>query len=275
MAGNLTNPSQGQDATTSTGRGGLFLHGTALDSARTGVPDVALTLTDANGRQVDRARTNADGGYRFGLARGGTYVLIASAGHYQPTASMVVLGDQPVQHDVQMFGAGGLTGVVHAAGQPVPDATVVVTDVRGEVITAGASGTDGRYRFTDLVGGSYAMTVTVAGYRPVAMSVAVVDGEQTVIDVPLQSGSRLSGIVRSVNLGQPIPEARVTVLDGNGSVIAASTTENDGGYTFTDLPDGEYTVIATGYPPAASSLQLSGEHTEHDVELGYRAANES
>ena len=35
---------------------------------------------------------------------------------------------------------------------------------------------------------------------------------------------------------------------------------------------GEYTVIATGYPPVASSLRLDGEHAQHDVELGYRTA---
>lgn len=271
LAGNLASPSPGADSTAAHGRGGLFLHGSATDSTDHPVGGVVLTLTDANGRQVERARTADDGRYRIDVAHGGTYVLIASAGHFQPTASMVVVADQPVQHDVRMFGAGALTGLVHAHDRPVVEATVVITDVRGEVVATCATGADGRYRFTNLVGGSYALTVTAGGCRPVATPVEVVDGEQAVVDVPLQSGGQLSGVVRSVTLGRPVAEARVTLLDPDGSVVAATTTGEDGGYTFADLPDGEYTVIATGYPPVASSLRLDGERAEHDVELGYRA----
>lgn len=272
LAGNLASPSPEQDPTAASGRGGLFLHGTTFDSTGNPVHDVVLTLTDANGRQVNRSRTGDDGRYRIDVAHGGTYVLIASAGHFQPTASMVVVADQPVQHDVRMFGAGALTGLVHSQDRPVVGATVVITDVRGEVVATCATGGDGRYRFTNLVGGSYALTVAAPGCRPVASSVDVTDGEQAVVDVPLQSGGRLNGVVRSVTLGEPVAEARVTLLDPDGSVIAATTTGEDGGYTFADLPDGEYTVIATGYPPVASSLRLDGEHAQHDVELGYRTA---
>ncbi|MDA3629839.1 carboxypeptidase-like regulatory domain-containing protein, partial [Saccharopolyspora sp. WRP15-2] len=95
---------------------------------------------------------------------------------------------------------------------------------------------------------------------------------QTTADVMLQSGAQLTGVVRSANLGVAVPDARVTLLNSGGAVVGAATTDVDGNYTFTDLPDGEYTVIATGYPPVASSLQLSGETSTHDVELGYPEA---
>lgn len=272
LAGNLASPSPGQDSQAAHGRGGLFLHGTATDSTGSPVGGVVLTLTDANGRQIERARTDDEGGYRIDVAHGGTYVLIASAGHFQPTASMVVVADQPVRHDVRMYGAGALTGLVHAQDKPVMGATVVVTDVRGEVVATCATGSDGRYRFSNLVGGSYALTVTAEGCRPVATSIEIVDGEQAVVDVPLESGGKLGGAVRSAATGRPVADARVTLLDEEGSVVAVTTTGEDGTYTFTDLPDGQYTVIATGYPPVASSLRLDGEHAEHDVELGHREA---
>ncbi|MER7078830.1 drug resistance transporter, EmrB/QacA subfamily [Saccharopolyspora kobensis] len=251
------------------GGAGLHVHGTVQDSAGSPVGGVVLTLTDANGRQVERARTDQDGQFQLSVAHGGTYVLIASGGSYQPTASMVVVGDRPVRHDVQLLGAGRLVGLVHVGGVGVAGAMVVLTDVRGEVVATTATAADGHYAFGDLVGGSYALTVTAPNYRPVASSVTVADGEQTTADVVLQSGAQLTGVVRSASLGVAVPDARVTLLNSGGAVVGAATTDVDGNYTFTDLPDGEYTVIATGYPPVASSLRLAGEASTHDVELGY------
>ena len=63
-------------------------------------------------------------------------------------------------------------------------------------------------------------------------------------------------------------DARVTLVDDAGNVVAATMTDADGGYTFGDLPEGSYTVVATGYPPSVSMLTLSGgKETEHDVVL--------
>ncbi|MGI8308993.1 MFS transporter [Saccharopolyspora hattusasensis] len=264
LAGDLTAPGDG---------GGLFVHGTVRNSVGTPVSGVVLTLTDANGRQVERARTAHDGQFQLVVDHGGTYVLIVSGGGYRPAASMVVVGDRPVRHDVQLLGAGRLTGLVHVGGQGVAGAMVVLTDARGEVVASAGTGPDGHYLFADLVGGAYALTVTAPGYRPVANSVTVADGDQSTLDVALQSGTQLSGVVRSANLGVAVPDARVTLLDTGGAVVGAATTDIDGNYSFTDLPDGEYTVIATGYPPVATSLRLAGELSTHDVELGYPQAD--
>lgn len=249
--------------------GGRLVHGVVQDSVGTPVPGVVLTLTDAQGRQVERARADADGGYRMAVADGGSYVLIASGGSYQPTASMVAVGDGPVRHDVQLLGAGRLAGQVHDGRAAVVDAMVVLTDVRGEVVATDASRADGEYSFADLVGGSYAVTVTADGYRPVATPVTVTDGEQARLDVALQTGGELGGVVRSASLGVAVPDARVTLLDASGAVVGATTTDVDGRYHFTDLPDGEFTVITTGYPPIATSLRLSGAENTHDVDLGH------
>ncbi|MFR9730476.1 MFS transporter [Saccharopolyspora sp. MS10] len=249
--------------------GGLFVHGSAQDSAGQPVAGVVLTLTDSLGRQVERARTAPDGGFRLDLTHGGTYVLIAAAGTYQPTASMVVVSDKPVRHDVRMFGSGAITGAVRCGERGISGATAVLTDLRGEVIGSAATGPDGGYEFTDLVGGSYALTATAEGFRPAALPVVVGDGERLEIDVSLQTGASLTGVVRSAKLGLPVPDARVTLLDAAGEVVAAVTTDGEGDYAFTDLPDGDYTVIATGYPPVAAPLRLAGERTTHDVELGH------
>lgn len=41
--------------------------------------------------------------------------------------------------------------------------------------------------------------------------------------------------------GQPLNDARVTLIDTAGNVVTTATTGEDGGYAFTDLDGGEYT----------------------------------
>ncbi|RCW47146.1 EmrB/QacA subfamily drug resistance transporter [Halopolyspora algeriensis] len=249
--------------------GGVFVHGTVLDPDGEPVSGVVLTLTDAGGRQIDRTRTGEDGRYRMTPGSGGNCVLIASSGRYQPAASMVAVLDRPVRHDVELSGAAVLSGTVSAGTVPVSGATVVLTDVRGEVVATGQTGAAGDYRLPDLLGGSYAVTVTAQGYRPVAVQAALPDGQETTVDVPLRTGVRLSGVIRSATLGHAIPEAQVTLLDSAGRVAASMVTGADGVYTFTDLPDGEYTVIATGYPPLATPVKVAGEELDHDIALDH------
>lgn len=60
----------------------------------------------------------------------------------------------------------------------------------------------------------------------------------------------------------------MTLVDAAGNVIATSTTGEDGAYAFTDLDAGDYSVIASGYPPMASALRVTGPGVDaYDVEL--------
>jgi uncharacterized protein YfaS (alpha-2-macroglobulin family) len=88
-------------------------------------------------------------------------------------------------------------------------------------------------------------------------------------DVALVGGSRLRGIA-TVGDGRAVPDARITLLDRTGNVVAMTTTDQAGEYAFSDLPEGDYTVIASGYPPVASTLRMTGgEQGLHDVRLGH------
>lgn len=62
----------------------------------------------------------------------------------------------------------------------------------------------------------------------------------------------------------------MTLLDAAGNVVGTITTGIDGTFRFGDLASGEYTVIATGYPPVATVLQVAGGgRAERDLQLGY------
>ena len=247
------------------------IHGRVRRSDGTGVHGAALTLIDPLGHQVARAVSDGGGEYQITAPGPGAYVLIASAGGHQPQASTVSIGAGPAVIDVVLAGTGGLTGTVSVTGtgDPVPAALVTIADNRGEVVASVRTGSDGRYAFGELPAGDYTVVVSAEPYRPTAVAVAVSGTAEHTQNVELSGGARLHGVARAGN-GRVVPDARITLLDRAGNVVGITTTDEVGEYTFSDLPEGDYTVIASGYPPVASALQVhGGEQGAHDVKLGH------
>ncbi|MEV5199443.1 MFS transporter [Streptomyces sp. NPDC053720] len=236
----------------------------------TKVPRAALTLIDVQGQQVGRGASGDDGRYALSVPGAGSYVLIAAAGGHQPQAVSVTVGERPVELDVVLGGAGRLAGtVVTADGIPVRDAAVTLTDVRGEVVSSTRSGREGGYVISELVAGEYTLAASAPAFRPAALPVSVQAARETRQDIELAGGAVLRGIVRASG-GRPVEDARVTLLDAAGNVVDTLTTGPDGAFRFVDLSTGEYTVIAAGYPPVATVLQVAGGgRTERDLQLGH------
>ncbi|MFG2333048.1 MFS transporter [Streptomyces sp. NPDC048604] len=234
------------------------------------VPRAALTLIDVQGRQLGRGASEDDGRYALSVPGPGSYVLIAAAGGHQPQAVSVTVGDRPVELDVVLGGAGRLAGAVLTAdGAPVRDAAVTLTDVRGDVVASTRSGREGGYVMSELVAGEYTLAASAPAFRPAALPVSVQAARETRQDIELAGGAVLRGTVRAGG-GGPVQEARVTLLDAAGNVVDTLTTGPDGTFRFVDLSSGEYTVIAAGYPPVATVLQVaSGGRTERDLQLGH------
>lgn len=249
---------------------GLPVCGTVQHHDGSRVPRAALTLIDVQGRQVGRGASGEDGRYALSVPGGGAYVLIAAAGGHQPQAVSVTVGDRPIELDVVLGGAGRLAGgVVTADGTPVRDAAVTLTDVRGEVVASTRSGRDGGYVITELVAGEYTLAASAPAFRPAALPVSVQASRETRQDIELAGGAVLRGTVRAGG-GRPVEDARVTLLDAAGNVVDTLTTGADGTFRFVDLSSGEYTVIAAGYPPVATVLQMAGGgRTERDLQLGH------
>ncbi|WP_411103136.1 MFS transporter [Streptomyces sp. cmx-4-9] len=234
------------------------------------VPRAAVTLISLAGRQLGRSVARDDGAYTVYAPGAGSYVLIASADGFRPQASTVVVNGEPVAYDILLSGTSGLSGLVRAAdgGAPVQGAVVIVTDVRGEVLATGTTGAQGEFTFAELVPGHVTIAVNASGHRPTALPVEVGVAGVTRVDVELTSGAQVQGVVRAP--GGPLGDARVTLVDAAGNVVATARTGGDGAYAFADLDGGEYTVIATGYPPVASALTLSGRGVDgHDIELAH------
>ncbi|HWV77931.1 MAG TPA: DHA2 family efflux MFS transporter permease subunit [Isoptericola sp.] len=250
---------------------GVTVHGLVRGAEGAPLPQAAITLISLGGRQLGLAIARSDGAYAVDAPGAGTYVLIASADGFQPQASTIVVGTTPLAHDVLLSGTSGLRGVVRGPDlRPVAGAMVLVTDVRGDLQASTGTAEDGTFALEELVPGPVTVAVNAAGFRPRALPVEVGAAGVTRVEVELAAGARVTGVVRAPH--GPLADARVTLLDAAGNVAGTATTGADGAYAFTDLDGGEYTVIATGYPPAATAVSLAGAGVDgHDIVLAHPA----
>ncbi|MER6221847.1 MFS transporter [Streptomyces sp900105755] len=252
---------------------GIQVHGRVRGADGTGVGRAAVTLISPGGRQLGRAVADADGGYAVPVPGEGTYVLIASADGCRPRATTLVVNSEPVAHDLLLTGSSGLAGLVRAAdtGAPVAGARVVVTDVRGDVLATQQTDGLGEFTLGDLVPGRVTLAVSSPKHRPLALPVEMAGTGTTRVDVELRPGAHVRGTVRGA--GGPLADARVTLVDAAGNVVGTTTTGEDGAYAFSDLDSGPYTVVATGYPPHAAGVAVSGADIhDHDIELAHPGA---
>ncbi|MEU6562089.1 MFS transporter [Nocardia nova] len=248
---------------------GIVVHGHVRAGDGAPVARAALTLISPTGRQIGRAIAHQDGRYAMDAPSAGSYVLIASADGFQPQATPIAIGDRPLVHDARLSGMSGLAGTVRADddGSPVADALVIVTDSRGDVLAAGASGPDGDYTLTELVPGPVTVAVNATAFQPVALPAEVGGQGITRLDVALSRGAHLRGTVH--NTSGPLRDARVTLVDGGGSVVETITTGHDGGYAFSNLALGDYTVVASGYPATTTTVNLTAGAGDHVIELSH------
>ncbi|MEU0268506.1 MFS transporter [Nocardioides sp. NPDC006303] len=249
---------------------GIALHGFVRGSGSIPIPHAAVTLISLSGRQLGRSVAHADGSYAVDAPGPGTYVLIASADGFQPQASTVVVGGEPVAYDLLLSGTTGLKGIVRGGedSAPIKDAMVIVTDVRGDLLSTGTTVADGTFFIDELVPGPATVAVNAEGYRPRAVPIEIGATGLTRIEVEMVTGARLTGVVKAA-FG-PLADARVTLVDAAGNVAGTATTGPDGAYAFADLDSGDYTVLATSYPPAAGAVSLTGHGVDgHEIVLSH------
>jgi hypothetical protein len=253
---------------------GPAVYGTVARADGMGLPQVVITVADPAGRQEARTTTAQDGFYRVDLRTGGTFLVVAAGGTYQPHAAMVAVGGTPTRHDVALSGASAVVGTVRT-GDPatgsrtVAGAAVTLIDVRGDVAAARVSDADGRFQLVGVPDGSYTLTAASPGHQPVAVSVRLDVGATVECDLELPQRSRLLGTVTAASNGRGVPEAIATLVDGTGMVVGSTVTGPDGSFAFEDLAEGTYTLTASGYAPVAQMVHITaGAQASAVVELG-------
>jgi EmrB/QacA subfamily drug resistance transporter len=152
-------------------------------------------------------------------------------------------------------------------GVPAARAVLTLIDVQGHQIGRTSAGEDGRYTLPTPGAGTYVLVASAEGHDPQASTLLV--GDRPVDFDPVLAGSAgLTGLVHDEH-GAPVADARVVVTDLRGEVVATGTTAADGGYAFSRLPAGAYTlaVSAAGHRPAAVPVALDGTRLHKEVAL--------
>ncbi|MEU4242036.1 MFS transporter [Actinoplanes sp. NPDC026619] len=226
-----------------------------------------VTVADFEGGHVAHAATGADGEFRLVLPHGGTFMLICAADDHQPAAVLVNAGSGEIRRVLSLAGASHVEGrITDRRDRPVPGAAVTLTDLSGAVVATATTDADGHYRLSGLDESDYMLTATAEHARPATRIIS--PGRTRQADLVLTIGGTLTGVVRAAVSSRPIPEASVVAVNELGEVAGSTTTDGEGRYELRDLPPGVYTIAASGHAPVAGRVQLTGDHTDHDIVLG-------
>jgi hypothetical protein len=118
------------------------------------------------------------------------------------------------------------------------------------------SGQDGSYEFQPLPVGDYEVAVSPIGsFHPVGSFADIEEGECRELILHNSPEARISGHVRWPD-GKPAVKAQVLLVDADGSGFDIQTTNEEGGFDFSDQEPGSYVVGAR--QPGAPELAVGG-----------------
>lgn len=200
----------------------------------------------ANRAELPLARTGSDGRFRIhGFSK--TVVLSASKSGVGLSEAILLTGDGERSRKVELTladGTGSIAGtVVDDEGYAVSGACIRFESHRGgnqqvpvRPLTDGKSDDDGAFRLDGLRVGPGILYVTTALHVESATLLQVTKGATEQVDVRLERGVDVSGVVVSGPDGSPVP--RVLVLLGTAADPRASAamTEANGGFVLDRVP---------------------------------------
>jgi EmrB/QacA subfamily drug resistance transporter len=168
--------------------GGSVLCGHVRGADGEPLADALVTLTDVHGEVVGSHVTGPGGRFEVAELLAGTYTLAGQAPGHQPVAVTIVLGDGPLEQDLELVGGARVSGVVRADSdqRPLAEATVSLLDESGNVLATTCTGEKGEFAFEDLLAGDY--TLIASGFGPVAAGLRIAAGDDVAHDMTLGGG---------------------------------------------------------------------------------------
>ncbi|MET0144925.1 MAG: carboxypeptidase-like regulatory domain-containing protein [Ilumatobacteraceae bacterium] len=250
------------------------------DGAPLGNVKVTVTSGDIEKEATTPTAGNVGSFLVDGLDTPRTYVLTFETAGFSSQTIALDLGAGEARAGVDAVltgGTGSITGTATDAGGSGLGG-VVVTATGGDfsadtatLTTAGAGVGVGSYTMSDLpTPGFYAVTFSLSGYVSETRSVGfLVPGRQSDVSVVMRrSDATIIGTVRQG--GQPVVGAAVQLSDGLTSRTTATASVPNGGYTFTGVTPGSYTLTVTssGVRRILLVQVLAGDALVRDVALG-------
>ncbi|MBU0609396.1 MAG: carboxypeptidase regulatory-like domain-containing protein [Armatimonadetes bacterium] len=217
--------------------------------------------------------SGADGRYTFAGVPDGNYQVRAfsTTMTFDPGFHAVVA--PPGTTTADFVGSYFIAGHVRtSSGDPIPNVTVRLYKDSALQVSA-VTDANGRYYFIRLTNGLYTVTPdpTYHVFNPVSQDVPVPTGSNATDFVATAYTSVISGSLQTA-AGDPL--AGVTVKLFAGAVEKGSTTSDAaGGYSFTNVPDGNYIVrpysSTVSFDPATRAVSTPPGSATADFVGGY------
>lgn len=222
-------------------------------SGSLGASGAGATVT-ASGPASASATADGAGNYSLSGLSNGTYTVApAMAGRvFSPLSRTVVVnGSSPSGIDfstqAQTWTISGTLGAVGSGAQ------VTLSGAASRVVTADGAG---NFSFGNLSNGSYSVTPSKVGvlFTPSSRSAVINGANLTGIDFSAQAQTwTISGTLGTLGSGASVALS--------GSTAASVVADGAGGYSFSGLPNGSYTVTPAKsgviFTPAARSLTIA------------------
>jgi 5-hydroxyisourate hydrolase-like protein (transthyretin family) len=248
-----------------------FVTGTMLDSL-TGLPIAGGTVNISNtlGVLVDSALTSSDGTFiSLGLPNG-FYTLTAVADGFETQIVGVLVPNGLTKYiDIELSpNPGTILGTV----TPAADGLVLqLYTMDNQFVNVVAATPAGLFQFQNLAPGNYIVNAVAPNFAVASAGALVIPGQATNISLTIQPNpGTIFGTVVS-DLGEPVSNVTVSLIDVNETPKGSGTTDIDGSYTISNVPVGSYAVVlrAIGYAIATGtvSVDLGQVITDLDFQL--------
>lgn len=133
--------------------------------------------------------------------------------------------------------------VADREGRPIAGARLTLMSLGGDRVGQGVSDTRGRFSIEAGTAGSYTLVATAPTYRAATKVVHVgADGGRT--ELKLFGLGSLTGKVTSAKDGSPL-EADLVLQAGEGAVAMRCRAGADGAFSFPDVLEGSYELVAS------------------------------
>ncbi|WP_169907692.1 carboxypeptidase regulatory-like domain-containing protein [Priestia abyssalis] len=194
-------------------------------------PSITATLTFT----VTGSFTNDEQNAEYLLDR------VKATGFDSFTGKGIQSNTSTVNIDVQRAATISGTIINQSNGTVVPGANVTLLQ-NGNPVAVTTSNVSGFYSFTNVTPGSYTISVSNSpNFLPASVNVTVASGQSLTQNIFLTPApSTIQGTVTGNS--NPVQNATVTLTNNLGAVIAQTTTNALGGYSFTNVIPGPYTV---------------------------------
>ena len=239
-----------EDATLEAGSG--IISGRVYLSGASDYSDITVSVVNSRNPEVShQAMTGADGSFSItGVRTEGLYLVTASKDGYvtdSSTSVTVKFGTTATVDDITLFktvlplsGTVSLVGLSDFSGTLVTATSTTVTDLVYSTYTD----RNGRYTIESMQAGPYDLSFSHDGFEPYTTRIAVIGGEQLVIDAQLEAGA---GIITGTVLLEGVDDFSGTTVtatfSGDSLEKYSATTANDGSFSITGiLEKGTYVV---------------------------------